>query len=76
MLAGMYQQFQQQVCEQCQNVQLVQESEQLTVHVEPGMQPGVSLGESGEPGRDARKGRGRVYPGRSLVSNRGGGFGE
>ena len=40
-----------QVCEKCPNVKLERESELLTVHVEPGMEPGqvISFFEEGEP---------------------------
>ena len=55
---GMFQQFTQKECEECDAVQFVREAETLTVHVEPGMQggqvrtpawplPGVSVDVSG-----------------------------
>lgn len=55
---GMFQQFQQQVCENCPNVKLDRESEVLTVHVEPGMNPGqmITFFEEGEPIVDGEPG--------------------
>jgi DnaJ family protein B protein 11 len=48
---GMFQQFTQHVCEECPNVQLERDSEELTVRVEPGMRDGqqISFFEEGEP---------------------------
>ena len=34
---GMYQQFATQVCEDCPNVKIVREKEEIEVHIEPGM---------------------------------------
>jgi len=55
---GMFQQFQKQVCEKCENVKLDREGEILTVHVEPGMIPGqqISFFEEGEPVVDGEPG--------------------
>ena len=55
-----------QVCEKCPNVKLERESELLTVHVEPGMEPGqvISFFEEGEPIID-----GEVSPARNLCSS-------
>jgi len=55
---GMYQQFQQQVCEKCPNVKLEREEEMLTVHIEPGMMPGhiIEFFEEGEPMIDGETG--------------------
>lgn len=47
-----------QVCEKCPNVKLAQESETLTVHIEPGMMAGhvIEFFEEGEPMIDGETG--------------------
>lgn len=55
---GMYQQYAQQVCEDCPNVKFEREQEALTVHVEPGMLDGqfITFFEEGEPVIDGESG--------------------
>ena len=55
---GMFQQYTQRVCEECDNVKYVRESEALTVSVEPGMEDGqqIMFFEEGEPLVDGEAG--------------------
>jgi DnaJ family protein B protein 11 len=48
---GMFQQYTQQICEDCPNVKLARESEELSLRVEPGMRDGqhINFFEEGEP---------------------------
>eukprot|EP00210_Caulerpa_lentillifera_P000645 g623.t1 len=49
--AGMFQQFQRQVCEKCPNVKYDHEDDIITVHIKPGMHDGqeILFFEDGEP---------------------------
>lgn len=55
---GMFQQYHQQVCEDCPNVKLERDQEIMTVHVEPGMVDGqvITFFEEGEPMIDGEPG--------------------
>mmetsp|Transcript_38175 Transcript_38175/g.96618 ORF Transcript_38175/g.96618 Transcript_38175/m.96618 type:complete len:350 (-) Transcript_38175:321-1370(-) len=55
---GMFQQFHQQVCEECPGYKLVREQEVIAVHVEPGMVNGqtITFFEEGEPMIDGEPG--------------------
>lgn len=55
---GMFQQYTQQECEECPNVQLVREAETLAVHVDAGMADGqqITFFEEGEPMIDGEAG--------------------
>ena len=55
---GMFQQYTQQVCDQCPNVKLEREQEALSVDVEPGMPDGheIIFFEQGEPLIDGEPG--------------------
>ena len=55
---GMFQQFQQRVCEECPNVKYVRETDELSVAVEPGMADGqeIQFFEEGEPLIDGEPG--------------------
>mmetsp|Transcript_25606 Transcript_25606/g.35363 ORF Transcript_25606/g.35363 Transcript_25606/m.35363 type:complete len:354 (-) Transcript_25606:234-1295(-) len=55
---GMFQQYQQQECEQCPNVKYVREASDITVEVEPGMKDNqeISFFEEGEPVIDGEPG--------------------
>jgi len=55
---GMFQQFTQNVCEECQAVKLEREKDTITVHVEPGMTDGqeITFFEEGEPIVDGEPG--------------------
>lgn len=48
---GMFQQYTQHVCDDCPNVRLERDTEQLTVRIEPGMRDGqqITFFEEGEP---------------------------
>ncbi|KAL6782477.1 hypothetical protein ACKKBG_A06930 [Auxenochlorella protothecoides x Auxenochlorella symbiontica] len=55
---GMYQQYTTQVCEDCPNVKIVREREEVTVSVEPGTPDGhrITFFEEGEPRVDGEHG--------------------
>jgi DnaJ family protein B protein 11 len=55
---GMFQQYTQQVCEECPAVKLEREKDTITVHVEPGMVDGqeITFFEEGEPMVDGEPG--------------------
>eukprot|EP00877_Chromochloris_zofingiensis_P008641 jgi/Chrzof1/402/Cz01g14160.t1 len=55
---GMFQQYTQNVCEECPNVKLEREQEPINVHVEPGMHDGheITFFEEGEPMVDGEPG--------------------
>jgi DnaJ family protein B protein 11 len=55
---GMFQQYTQQVCEDCPNVKYQRETEFLRIHVEPGMVHGQQINqfEEGEPLIDGEPG--------------------
>lgn len=55
---GMYQQYAQQVCEECPAVKLEREKDTIVVHVEPGMVEGqeITFFEEGEPMVDGEHG--------------------
>lgn len=55
---GMFQQFTQNVCEECPALKLEREKDTITVHVEPGMKEGqeISFFEEGEPMMDGEPG--------------------
>eukprot|EP00898_Chlorokybus_atmophyticus_P001543 jgi/Chlat1/238/Chrsp1S03046 len=60
---GMFQQFQQQVCQECPNVKYEPEGQSLTVEVDRGMSDGqeVTFFEEGEPMIDGEPGDLRFY---------------